>query len=244
MDGHAPPQAEEDDDCARAHRLDRRRRALEAAGDSAGAAQALARARSLEPNGLAYLAARGTLPAGPHYAEALARTCTVDFRCQATCPKSIIGQINLVTCEIANSSAQMACAAGEPYATSFSCAEELPEYGILIPGLNAGFSVAGPGFSFHAVVDGEGNVDVRVEAGVNVGPVGGYVRADGHFTPDGGASFDNFGGGARLSLGGSSAAANTASALGHPPAHIEVETVGGQPAQLNLETYNAGLISY
>jgi len=38
-----------------------------------------------------------------------------------------------------NSSAQMACNAGEPYPKNYNGKENLPEYGILIPGLNAGF---------------------------------------------------------------------------------------------------------
>lgn len=219
-------------------------RARALAGDEAGAAEALARARALSPNSLVVAMARQALPSGGAYDEAMARSCDVNFRCQEICPKSIIGGIMSVTCEIENSNAQQLCLEGKPYPVAYDCREDLPEYGILIPGLNAGFSVAVPGFSAHVVVDGEGNVDVRVEAGVSMGPVGAYVRGDGHYSPDGGVSFDNLGGGVRVSVLPSSPAGTLASDLGHPPFHIEAETLNGQPPQINVETYNAGVISY
>lgn len=220
-------------------------RSLEAAGDVEGAAVALARAHALEPNGTAVLMTAAALPnIGPAYSKALQPNCNVNFRCQEICPRSIIGGLMSVSCEIDNSSAQMACQAGGPYPTSYDCREELPEYGILIPGLNSGFSIAVPGFSMHTVVDGEGNVDVRVEAGVNVGPVGAYVRGDGHYSPTNGTSFDNLGGGVRVSVLPNSPASQLASDLGHPPAHIEMESLDGGPPQINVEGYNAGIVSF
>lgn len=220
-------------------------RALEAAGDTAAAAEALARAHGLSPNGMAVAFARRDLPASAPYSDAIARSCNVDFRCQEICPRSIIGGLMSVSCEIENASAQMACQEGKPFATSYNCQEDLPDYGILIPGLNAGFSIAVPGFSVHVLVDGEGNVDVRGELGVSAGPLGGYVRGDGHFSPENGVSVDNLGGGVRVSLLPSGPAADVAGALGHPPAHIELEGMeGAGPAQINLEAFNAGVISY
>jgi tetratricopeptide (TPR) repeat protein len=220
-------------------------RALEAAGDTSAAAQALARAHALEPNGAALLTARADLPGlSQPYLETIGPQCEVDFRCQEICPRSIIGGIMSVTCEMANASAQMACLDGQPYPRSYHCAEEFPEYGILIPGLNSGFSIAFPGFSAHVLVDGQGNVDVRVEVGRNIGPLGAYLRADGRFSPDGGASFSNVGGGGRLSILPSSPSGQLASDLGHPPAHIELERVGDGPAQVNIEAYNAAMLSF
>ena len=220
-------------------------RALNAAGDPAGAARALAAAHALQPNAMAVLETAAALPdAAAPYREELGRACSVDFRCQEICPRSIIGGLMSVTCEMENSSAQMACQAGEPYPVSYRCEEEIPEYGILIPGLNSGFSLAIPGFTTHVVVQGDGSVDVRVEAGVNVGPVGGYIRGDGHYSPTDGASFDNLGGGVRVNVLPASPANQLASDLGHPPVHIEAESVGGQPAQINVEAYNAALISF
>lgn len=172
-------------------------RALEAAGDSAAAAEALARARALAPNGMAYAFARRDLPHSAPYNDRLARECNVNFRCQEICPKSIIGGLMSVSCEMENMSAQLACQEGRPYPTSYDCKEDFPQYGILIPGLNAGFSVAVPGFSAHVLVDGEGNVDIRVEFGARAGPLEGYVGGDGHITSDG-VSADNFKGGVRV----------------------------------------------
>ena len=220
-------------------------RALHATGDTEGAAEALARAHSLNPSDASLIFATQSMPdAMSHFREAIAPSCNVNFRCQEICPKSIIGGLMSVTCEMENSSAQLACMEGSPYPTSFNCKEDLPEYGILIPGLNSGFSIAVPGFSVHVLVDGEGNVDVRVEAGVSMGPVTGYVGTDGHFSPDGGVSFDNNRGGVRLSLFNKGPGAETANALGHPPVHIEAESINGQPVDINVETYNAGVISY
>lgn len=220
-------------------------RALEASGDSAAAAAALARAHELGPNGPALLEALSELPElSADYRDALAPQCNIDFKCQEICPHSIIGGLMSVTCEIDNASAVQACRDGQPHSTSYQCAEELPEYGILIPGLNAGFSVAVPGFSAHVLVDGQGNVDVRVEVGAGLGPIKGYLRGDGHFTPSGGASFTNLGGGARISLFGSSPAGQVASGLDQPPAHIEIETKGGEPLGIDIESYNVALISF
>jgi len=219
-------------------------RALEASGDTAQAAQALARAHALSPNGMAVAFARRDLPSSQPYQEAMQRNCKVDYKCQEICPRSIIGGLMSVTCEMENASAQMACSEGKPFAPSYNCREDLPEYGILIPGLNSGFSIAVPGFSVHVVVDGQGNIDVRAEAGVSLGPVGGYVRGDGHFGPDGGVSFDNLGGGVRVSVLPGSRAGDLAGGLGHPPVHIEAESLDGGPVQINGEAYNAGIISY
>jgi hypothetical protein len=178
------------------------------------------------------------------YREELARECNVNFRCQEICPRSIIGGINSVTCEMENSSAQLACMAGEPYPTSYRCEEEIPEYGILIPGLNAGFSIAFPGFSAHVVVQGDGRVDVRVEVGANAGPLTGFLRGDGHFSPTNGASFDNLGGGVRVNLLPSSPAADATRAFDQPPIHIEAETLDGNPVKIDGEVYNAAVISF
>ncbi len=217
-------------------------RALAAAGDMAGAAEALAAARALAPNGMAYIAARAALPQDLPAPAGAEEICAVDFRCQEICPKSIIGGIQSVTCEMENMNAQMACRDGLPFPVAYDCREKLPEYGILIPGLNAGFSACAPGFCVHVLVDGEGNVDMRVEAGVSAGPLSVYLRADGHYSPDGGVSFDNYGGGVRLSLLNSKMA-QAAGEYGHPPAHIEIEGLEGRPAEMTLESYNKGLIS-
>jgi hypothetical protein len=222
-------------------------RALEASGAVDEAASVMAAVHGLESANVNYLSTINALRGNSAYADASNATarphCEVNFRCQDICPKSIIGGLMSVTCEIENSSAQMACNAGEPYPKTYNCKEDLPEYGILIPGLNAGFSIAVPGFSMHVLVDGEGNIDTRIEAGISVGPIGGYVRADGHYTSSNGVTVDNMGGGVRLSLINGSRAGNLASGLGHPPAHIEMESLNGDPPVIALEGYNAPVIT-
>jgi len=224
-------------------------RAREAAGDIEGAARALARGHALDPNGPAVRFTATALPAvGTPYRQELANQCNVDFGCANICPGGIIGGLMRVTCEIESASAQLACQAGEPYPTSYNCQEEFPEYGILIPGLNSGFSISLPGFSMHVLVDGDGTVRVRAEGGINRGRVGVYAGADGSYSPTNGASFDEFRGGVRVNIlptgaGGGGTADSTAGAWGHPPAHIEIEGSGSAPATVGVETYNAGLIS-
>lgn len=221
-------------------------RALAATGRDDEAARIMAIAHGLDPANLSFLSANADMGQSVGYSNAYAaspRQCDVNYRCQEICPKSIIGGLMSVTCEIENSSAQMACGAGQPYAKSYNCKEDLPEYGILIPGLNSGFSIAVPGFSMHVLVDGQGNVDVRGEAGISVGPIGGYVRADGHYSPSNGVAVDNMGGGVRINLINGGRAGEIASGLGHPPAHIELESLNGEPPVIALETYNAPVIT-
>ncbi|WP_166416581.1 tetratricopeptide repeat protein [Cochlodiniinecator piscidefendens] len=219
-------------------------RALEASGDSEGAAAALARSHAISPNALSLQMARASMPnVAGSYTSAIQPNCNVNFGCEENCPRSIIGRIMFVTCEIENQSAQLACLEGLPHPTSYRCEEEFPEYGILIPGLNSGFSVAVPGFSMHVLVNGDGTIRTRVEFGASAGPLTAYAGTDGRFQPDGGVSFDNNRAGVRLSLLNRSPAAQQASNLGHPPAHIELENVDGDTS-LNAEAYNAGVISY
>jgi len=224
-------------------------RAREAAGDIEGAARALARGHALDPNGPAVRFTATALPTvGTPYRQELANQCNVDFGCANICPGGIIGGLMRVTCEMESASAQLACQAGEPYPTSYNCQEEFPEYGILIPGLNSGFSISLPGFSMHVLVDGDGTVRVRVEGGINRGRIGVYAGADGRYSPTNGASFDEFRGGVRVNIlptaaGGGGTADSTAGAWGHPPIHIEVEGSSSEPATVGVETYNAGLIS-
>lgn len=224
-------------------------RARAAMGDMQGAAEALARAHALDPNGPAVRYTAAALPGvAVPYRQQLARQCSVDFRCGQICPGGITGGVMRVTCEMENGSARLACQEGQPYATSYNCQEEFPEYGILIPGLNSGFSVSLPGFSAHVLVDGDGQVRVRVEGGVSAGRLGVYVGADGRWSPSNGASFDRFRGGVRFNIlpraaGGGSPVDERAGQYGHPPAHIELEGNSGGPTTLGVEAFNAGLIS-
>ncbi len=224
-------------------------RSREAAGDPDGAAAALARAHQLAPNEAAVRFTTRALPAisGP-YGQQLQNQCNVDFQCEQICPGGIVGGLMRVTCEMESASAQLSCQEGEPYATSYNCQEEFPEYGILIPGLNSGFSIMAPGFTAHVLVDGDGTVRVRVEVGVNRGRIGAYVGADGSYSPTNGASFDEFRGGVRVnilpsSFGGGSEADTMLNAHGQGPATIELEGGSSGEGHVDVETYNIGWIS-
>jgi tetratricopeptide (TPR) repeat protein len=116
------------------------------------------------------------------------KLCEVSYDCEKKCPKSIIGQIDFVTCKIAESSAQSSCQAGEPFARFFDCAAKLPKFGILIPGLDPGLSIVTPWGSLDFVVQGDGTIDFKAKINVaQVGGVQGGLEARGSWDPNHGA---------------------------------------------------------
>lgn len=208
------------------------------AGNEEGEKRALEKARNAKDGREAY--EYGIIEFGLPPAEETAsepEQCNVDFRCEAICPKSIIGQINLISCEQENDTQQELCKAGEPYATSYNCDEAVPEYGILIPILNSGGSLCVPGFCMNILVKPDGTVDVRTEAGISLGPVTKYVGVDGHYNPSRGYSFDRYTSGTRLGLISRSPAGSLTSAYGHTPLQVESETVDGQTTN-GIEVFN------
>ena len=127
--------------------------------------------------------------------------CQVSFHCDAKCPKSIIGQIDLVTCRIAESSAQSSCQSGKPYAQVFDCSAKLPRFGILIPGLDPGFSIITPWGSFDMVVQGDGKVDFQLKIqSPSFGPVQTALQTQGQWEPSRGDLALNLDGEAQLNL--------------------------------------------
>lgn len=117
-----------------------------------------------------------------------ANRCTVDFRCDQVCPQGIIGRVNFVTCQIANSSAVGDCEAGRPFATAFNCEAQMPRFGILIPGLDPGFSLVTPWGSLDVVVQGDGRIDFRaqVRGPSIVGPARTFFSSTGSYQPSNG----------------------------------------------------------
>ena len=127
--------------------------------------------------------------------------CQVSFGCDAKCPKSIIGQIDLVTCKIAESSAQSSCQSGKPYAQVFDCSAKLPRFGILIPGLDPGFSIITPWGSFDVVVQGDGKVDFRMRIlSPSLGPAQATLQTQGSWEPSRGDLALNLEVGAQVNL--------------------------------------------
>lgn len=220
--------------------------ALAAQKDAAGAAAALAKSRALGPFNGALLSTRPRLPAtvlAAYDAAVPAPACAVDFQCKAQCPKSIIGQINFVTCEMEQSSARMACADGKPYAEGFDCSEQIPEFGILFPGLNSGFSLITPWGRLDLVVDGRGNVDYRLKAGTSVGGVGLSTTTRGSWSPASGFSAVEIKPGVTYSLVGGDAAKLLGDAkMG--PAQIAIERKPSGEAVLVIKAYGGAVLSH
>lgn len=127
--------------------------------------------------------------------------CTVDFRCSDICPQGIIGQIQLVTCEMESAGAQNSCMAGEPFATSYNCDVEMPQFGIMIPGLFPGFSILTPFGSLDVVVQGGGRIEYRAKVNSPaLGPVQAFIESQGTYQPSTGALQWDAGGGVQYAL--------------------------------------------
>jgi hypothetical protein len=127
--------------------------------------------------------------------------CAVNYACDAKCPKSIIGQIDLVTCRIAESSAQSSCRDGKPYAQFFDCSAKLPRFGILIPGLDPGLSIVTPWGSIDFVVQGDGKVDFQLKFNSpSLGPAQASLQTQGSWEPSRGDVALNFEAGVQVNL--------------------------------------------
>jgi Flp pilus assembly protein TadD len=170
--------------------------ALKALRDSKGAEDALQKAFAINPADPVLLVARqSTLADVPVHGNS--NICKVDFNCRKNCPGGITGRVMMVTCMIANSSAVSDCTAGRPYPKAYNCERELPRFGILIPGLDPGFSIITPWGSIDVIQQGNGRIDWQAK--FNSPPVGGlqaFVGAKGSYNPPTGAmnwSFNNGG---------------------------------------------------
>ncbi|MGH8106709.1 MAG: hypothetical protein ACREO2_10345, partial [Arenimonas sp.] len=220
--------------------------ALAAQKDTAGAADALEKSRGLGAFNGALISAGLRIP--PEVMDEFKKKfppCKVDFGCKANCPRSIIGQINFVTCEMEQSSAQMACEAGKPYAAGFDCSEQIPEFGILIPGLNSGFSLITPWGRLDMTVDGKGNVEYKFKTGGNVvGPVGGEMTARGSWSPASGFSSVEVKPGVNFNLvGGQAAEMLDKAKMGPASIVIEGSSKTGE-TELKLEAYGGSVFTH
>ena len=140
-----------------------------------------------------------------------ANACAINFRCPEICPGGIIGQVNRVTCEIENATAQGNCEAGKPFARGFDCDAQLPRFGILFPGLDPGFSIFTPWGSIDAVVQGDGRVDIRVNVtAASAGPVDVFVETTGSYQPSTGEMRWDVGGGLQYGIASEDAVLNVA----------------------------------
>jgi tetratricopeptide (TPR) repeat protein len=220
--------------------------ALAASADTAGAAEALAKSRKLAPFNGALLSAGPRLPAAVVSASLGddGAACQIDYGCDANCPRSIIGQIDLVTCRIAESSAQSACSEGRVYAPAFDCAEKIPEFGILFPGLNSGFSMPTPFGRLDATVDGAGNVQFRFKWSTNFGAVGGEVTTQGGWSPESGFTSVEIKPGITYSFVGGDAAEHL-NELEMGPFQIGLEgNSETRTTEIKIEVYGGSVLSH
>jgi tetratricopeptide (TPR) repeat protein len=172
------------------------------------------------------------------------RQCSVDFKCSEICPKSIIGQVNLVTCMMENDTQLNNCKAGKPYATAYNCEEEFPVFGA-VPGLSNVASVCAPGICFHFRLKGNGDVDIRLEAGPNFGPIKAFVGGDIRYSNKNGFSVTRLNNGVKISLYNRSPAGNLAGKVAEiNPAEIKISTLDGKPLTLDGSVMGKGLIKF
>ncbi len=220
---------------------------LERLQNNPGAARrALDRAAGADPQSpVAFLTANAIgVPLPRPQSDQTTRQCNVDFKCAEICPKSIIGQVNFVSCKLENATQQDNCTAGKPYATAFDCEEDFPVFGA-VPGLSNVASVCVPGVCFHLRVKGNGDVDIRVEGGPHLGPIKVVVGADAHYSNKNGFSVDRFSGGVKFSLYNKSPAGNLSGKASEiNPVEVKIGSVDGKPVTLNGTVMGRGLIEY
>ncbi len=83
----------------------------------------------------------------------------------------------------------------------FYCNAKIPKFGILIPGLDPGFSILTPLGSNHEVVQGDWRVDFEIKVtAASVGPAQVGLKTEGSWEPSRGDIALNFEGEAQLNL--------------------------------------------
>lgn len=174
--------------------------ALQLLGEDEAAIAALGRAFAASPMSPAVSMANQAIFDGAGISPP-ANACKVDFRCAEVCPGGIIGRLNYVTCEMSNAGAQSDCEAGLPFPVSFDCRAQMPRFGILIPGLDPGFSILTPWGSLDVLVQGDGSLQYRARLlSPSLGPVQAFVDSEGSYQPASGEMQWNLAPGFQASL--------------------------------------------
>lgn len=220
-------------------------RILDRLDQKEAANQALLTAHAADPDSRAYYMTAeglGRTPIAPP--PATGAQCTVNFKCAEICPKSIIGQINFVSCKLENDTQQKNCKAGKPFATAYNCEEEFPVFGAL-PGLSSVVSICVPGLCIHIRIKNGNEADVRIEAGPNFGPIKILAGTDGHFSNKNGFSVDRFSTSAKFSLYNRSRAGNLAGKHAEiNPLEIKVSDTHGEGQKLSGSAMGHNLIEF
>ncbi len=172
-----------------------------AAGDMDGAAEALQVAFVRNPFSPRMSVARmGPLASVP-FTSGDDSCGRINYVCPVICPGGIIGQINRVSCEESQTDAQLACQAGQPFPVSYDCDNEIPTFGILIPGLYPGFSIVTPWVSIDVLLQGNGRVDFKAKAiAPEIAGVQPFLDAEGSYNPHSGATEWDLGYGMQYAL--------------------------------------------
>ncbi|MEH6727881.1 MAG: hypothetical protein V7703_17155, partial [Hyphomicrobiales bacterium] len=203
------------------------------------ARQSLNRAHELDSAGPAFLAVTGK-PGwvnSPEWSISTRKHCDINFKCQQTCPAGIIGRVMVITCEFAQDDARQACGAGKPYPRSYRCEEEIPEYGILIPGLSSGFSIVTPWGRVDMTINGAGKVNYRVKGGPKLpGNLGVELEAKGSYTPGEGIKVQRITPKLSLNIPTGTAAGKQLEQLNMGPATLSV--TGENGGTLKVESYD------
>lgn len=183
------------------------------------------------------LASTSGFPAFAAAKESRSHCDSINFNCMKNCPPSIIGRIKVITCEMAQQDAQMACAEGKPYATSYNCDDEIPSTGFIIPGLQSGFGIITPWGKFTVLVQGGGKVDFKAE--VNTPVPGLRFTASGTYNPSSGMSATQFGSQVSVNLYNQGSIAPMLNSFNMGPAGIKINPGTGNNANsIQLEAYD------
>lgn len=171
--------------------------------------------------------------------------CEVNFDCDNKCPRSIIGQIDLVTCKMSEASARSGCSEGKPFPRFFDCAAKIPKFGILVPGLDPGLSILTPWGSLDFVVQGDGKVDFRLKlTGEGLGPVQPSFQTQGSWQPSRGTVALDHEAGVQVNLFNSvSPVFEQANAYDVGISVVEKYNITGNSARTDIEIGRGGVLT-
>ena len=209
------------------------------------ARQSLNRAHELDSASPAFLSVAGKSDwlNSSQWQSLTRKHCDINFRCRQTCPASLTGRVMVVTCEIAQADARQACGAGKPYPRSYRCEEEIPEFGILIPGLSSGFSIVTPWGRVDMTINGAGKVNYRVKGGPKLpGNLGIELEAKGSYTSGEGIRVQRLTPKVSLNIPTGTAAGEQLEQLNMGPATLSVTDENG--GTFKVESYDSALWAY
>ncbi|MER3498831.1 MAG: hypothetical protein C4308_09465 [Chitinophagaceae bacterium] len=204
------------------------------------AVSALNNAFRLEPLNGVFIQSAGSVPSFASQKDSRGYCDSIHYDCDHNCPYSIIGRIQLVSCEIAQQDAVMACREGKPYAVSYNCDEETPATGFMIPGLFSGFTIMLPGGSkFSVHLQGGGKVEIKFEVSVP-GVPGLSFEGGGTYQPGSGMSHTSFGPSLSLDLYKVGPITESLNKWGVGPAEVKVssDVLKGGKTSVELQAYD------